>query len=92
MKKINQKNLDVYLFLKEFIKENGYSPSYREILNGTNYKSTASIKDTLNKLYDLKFIKVKKDEKGGIITKSVKIIEDENVKNQIEELRSKYEN
>lgn len=92
MNKINDKNLDVYLFLKQFIKENGYAPTYRDILDGTNYKSTASIKDVLNKLAKLKFIKIKKDEKGTIITRSIKIIEDENVKNQIEELRSKYEN
>lgn len=30
-------------FIKEFIKEHGYSPSYREIMKGCNYTSVATV-------------------------------------------------
>ena len=40
----------VYNFIVEFIKENGYSPSVREISAGTNLSSTATVCYHLEKL------------------------------------------
>lgn len=90
MKKLNNNNLDVYLFIKKYIDENGFSPSYREIKDGTNYKSVVSVFDVVQKLEELKFLKAKRNEKGNILPRSIRIIEDNNTKKQIQELREKY--
>lgn len=37
-------------YLREFIKEHGYSPSYREIMNGCNYTSVATVALHVNNL------------------------------------------
>ncbi len=37
-------------FIEMYIKEHGYSPSYREIMNGLNYKSVASVANHVNNL------------------------------------------
>lgn len=39
-----------YEFIKKFIKENGYAPVYREIIEGTGFKSLDTINTHLNKL------------------------------------------
>jgi len=37
-------------FIQEFIAEHGYSPSYREIMNGCNYNSVATVSLHINSL------------------------------------------
>lgn len=37
-------------FIREFIKEHGYSPSYREIMRGCNYTSVATVALHVNSL------------------------------------------
>lgn len=37
-------------FIRHFISENGYSPSYREIMNGCNYTSVATVSLHVNSL------------------------------------------
>ncbi len=37
-------------FIEKFIKENGYSPSYREIMNGCDYTSVATVALHVNSL------------------------------------------
>ncbi len=37
-------------FIESFIKEHGYSPSYREIMNGLNYNSVATVALHVNNL------------------------------------------
>jgi SOS-response transcriptional repressor LexA len=37
-------------FIQEFIAEHGYSPSYREIMNGLNYNSVATVALHVNSL------------------------------------------
>lgn len=37
-------------FIQEFIAEHGYSPSYREIMNGLNYNSVATVALHINSL------------------------------------------
>src|SRR5690606_28954746 len=37
-------------FIEGFIKEHGYSPSYREIMNGMNYNSVATVALHVNNL------------------------------------------
>lgn len=87
MKKLNQGNLDVYLFIKDFIKENGYSPSYREIQENVNYKSLGTVREVVEKLIELKFLKAARDERGNLLARTIKVIDDDNTKSLIEELR-----
>ncbi len=38
-----KKQRDILTFIEKFIGENGYSPSYREIMTGLNYTSVATV-------------------------------------------------
>jgi SOS-response transcriptional repressor LexA len=38
-----KKQYETLEFIKQFIAEHGYSPSYREIMNGCNYTSVATV-------------------------------------------------
>ena len=49
----------IYDFLIEFITTNGYSPSIREICNGTNIKSTSIVHRQLLVLEKLGLIRTK---------------------------------
>lgn len=51
----------VYDFLVEFVTENGYAPSLREICVGTGLKSTSSVYEHLLKLEDEGKIEMKRD-------------------------------
>lgn len=52
MKRINEKINKVYEFTVEFIKDNGYPPSVREICQKLNIKSTATAYSYLERLKD----------------------------------------
>ena len=45
-----KKQRDILTFIENFIKEHGYSPSYREIMNGLNYTSVATVSLHVNSL------------------------------------------
>ena len=45
-----KKQHELLQYLREFIKEHGYSPSYREIMNGCNYTSVATVALHINNL------------------------------------------
>lgn len=51
----------VYRFLMNFITENGYSPSVREICEGTGLSSTASVSDHLMELELMGKIEMKRN-------------------------------
>lgn len=59
----------VYNFIVEFIKNNGYAPSVREICVGTNLSSTSSVYIHLLKLEDEGKIEMKHNA-----TRAIKII------------------
>lgn len=59
----------VYNFLVDYIMENGYAPSVREICAGTNLSSTSSVYAHLLKLEDEGKIQMKKKS-----TSSIKVI------------------
>ncbi len=56
----------VYNFIVEFIKENGYSPSVREICVGTNLSSTASVYECLMMLKMMGKIEMKENTSRAI--------------------------
>lgn len=45
-----KKQRELLTFIDEFIKEHGYSPSYREIMTGCNYTSVATVALHVNNL------------------------------------------
>ncbi len=45
-----KKQKELLGFIERFIKEHGYSPSYREIMNGLNYNSVATVALHVNNL------------------------------------------
>ena len=59
----------IYNFLVDFIKKNGYAPSVREICTGTNLSSTSSVYMHLLKLEDEGKIQMKKKS-----TRAIKVI------------------
>lgn len=91
MKKLTNMNLDVYLYLKDFEKKYHYCPSYREIQKNTNYKSIASVKQAIDKLEELKMVEVIRDEKGNILARTIKALENAHTKQLIEDLRSELQ-
>ena len=46
----SQKEAQILDFCKQYIEENGFSPSYREIGDGVNIASTQTIKDYMDRL------------------------------------------
>ena len=59
----------IYNFLVDFIKKNGYAPSVREICTGTNLSSTSSVYMHLLKLEDEGKIQMKRQS-----TRAIKVI------------------
>ena len=59
----------IYNFLVDFIKKNGYAPSVREICTGTNLSSTSSVYMHLLKLEDEGKIQVKRKS-----TRAIKVV------------------
>lgn len=45
-----KKQKELLTFIEKFIAEHGYSPSYREIMNGLNYTSVATVSLHVNNL------------------------------------------
>ena len=45
-----KKQYELLAYLREFIKEHGYSPSYREIMQGCSYTSVATVSLHINNL------------------------------------------
>lgn len=72
-KELNKKEKQVYDYIKKFINKKHYSPSYREILKNTDYKSIESVYEVINKLISLDLIIVDKNEKGNIISRSIRL-------------------
>lgn len=51
--KLTKKQTAVYDFIKEFIEENGYAPSYRDIMAGLGLSSVSSVAEHVDNLVNL---------------------------------------
>lgn len=71
MNNLKAKELEVYNYIKEFIKEKQYSPTFREIADHTTYNSIDSIHRVIKKLAESGYIKIDRDSKGNMITRSI---------------------
>lgn len=49
-KALTEKEYELYKFLIDYIKENGYSPSYKEIAEGIGIKSRSTVMEKLQRL------------------------------------------
>ena len=65
----------IYNFLVDFVKKNGYAPSVREICTGTDLSSTSSVYMHLLKLEDEGKIQVKRKS-----TRAIKLVRYEFIK------------
>ncbi|HIA92186.1 TPA: hypothetical protein EYO12_03680 [Candidatus Saccharibacteria bacterium] len=62
MTKITKKQKQVLDFIINFLDEHGYSPSYREIKDGLNYNSVATVAKHIDNLYIAGLIRKKENE------------------------------
>ena len=74
---LTKKNQEVLDFIIKFITENGYSPSFREIGEGTGLYSTSSIYGQVQILRDLGYIDYKDSEPRTISVPGYKFIKKE---------------
>ncbi|MBR3177421.1 hypothetical protein IKF27_01275 [Candidatus Saccharibacteria bacterium] len=51
--KLTKKQTAVYNFIKEFIEENGYSPSYRDVMSGLGLSSVSAVAEHVDNLVRL---------------------------------------
>ena len=84
---LNEKEYELYMIIKKYIEENNYSPSYRELTELGEYKSVSSIMLTLLKFEDLGFIKLARDEKGNVKSRTIIIIDTEENKKRMKEIK-----
>ena len=66
---IGTRREQIYNFLVDFVKKNGYAPSVREICTGTDLSSTSSVYMHLLKLEDEGKIQVKRKS-----TRAIKLV------------------
>lgn len=73
-----KKQFEILEFIEKFIEENGYSPSYREIMSGLNYTSVSTVALHVNSLLKRGHL-IKRDHSARSIevvsTKDLKKIE-----------------
>lgn len=55
-RKFNDRELNAYLFIENFILSKKYSPSFQEIIDNTDYKSKASVYSFLRKMKEKNII------------------------------------
>ncbi len=88
MRKLGHKDLDTYIFIKEYIGSNNYPPTLREIVNNTNHNCISCARYSLEKLEELGFLKVDRNENDRVIARSIKVVSNDKTKKMIADLRS----
>ncbi len=58
---MTEKDYETYKFIIDYIKEHGYSPSYREIADGIGVRAVSTIAERIHRLEDMGKIKTKMD-------------------------------
>ena len=88
---LNKREYELYMIIKDYIEQHQYSPSYRELLELSEYNSTSSIMLTLLKFEELGFIKISKDEKGRIKSRTIRVIYTSDIRKKLEEIESELQ-
>ena len=89
---LNKNEYELYKIIKNYIEKNKYSPSYRELVNLSNYKSLSSIMLTLLKFEELGFVELGRDKNDRIKSRTIRLIYTSEVREKIEKLEEIYEN
>lgn len=71
----------VYQFIVDYFKKNGYSPSFREISDGTGIKSVASVRDKLRLLKRIGLVEMKECQPRAISLTGYKLVKSNNDRN-----------
>ena len=58
---MTEKDYETYKFIIDYIKEHGYSPSYREIADGVGVRAVSTIVERIHKLEGMGKIKTNMD-------------------------------
>ncbi len=87
-----KKQFELLLYLRDFIAEHGYSPSYREIMRGCNYSSVATVALHVNSLMKRGHV-IKRDKSA----RSLEVVgglesAEQPKKNQLQELITEVDN
>lgn len=61
-----EKDYELYIFLINYFKQNGYAPSYREISEGIGNKSISEVRRKLCKLQEIGKIEIKEGQPRAI--------------------------
>lgn len=84
-----KKQAELLSFIAEFIAQHGYSPSYREIMNGCNYNSVATVALHINSL--IKRGHLKKRDNSARSLEVVDVVMDNSVPvNRVNEAEEKW--
>lgn len=70
MKKLTDKQSKMLRFIKDYMIQNGYCPSTRDIMDGLGYKSTSNVNMMLHALEDKGYIEM--PIKGG--SRAIKVV------------------
>lgn len=65
-KPLTEKEYETYMFLIDYIKENGYAPSYQEIAEEFGLKSTSTVYERMKKLERKGKIEIKSGQPRAI--------------------------
>lgn len=65
-KPLTEKEYETYKFLIDYIKENGYAPSYQEMTEAFGFKSTATMYTRMHKLESKGLIETKPGQPRAI--------------------------
>ncbi len=77
-----KKQKELLSFIEKFIAEHGYSPSYREIMDGLNYNSVATVALHINNLIKRGHLN-KRDHSARSLEVSDSVVSDKITSNQI---------
>lgn len=67
MMKLTKKQLAVLRFLEDFMEENGYSPSYREIMAGLKLSTVSAVAEHIDNLVEKGVLKRKPGEARSLM-------------------------
>ncbi|MCL5113379.1 MAG: hypothetical protein M1554_02780 [Patescibacteria group bacterium] len=84
-----KKQKDLLDFIRQFISEHGYSPSYREIMKGLNYNSVATVALHINNLLKRGQL-IKRDHSARSLEVLDNHMEPKILTNQIKESEEKW--
>jgi repressor LexA len=84
-----KKQRELLTFIEDFIKKNGYSPSYREIMDGLKYTSVATVALHVNSLIKRGHLK-KRDRSARSLEVVNSSTEEQLSTNQVSETEAKW--